>query len=315
MEDGGGARALGMGRAFHAVANDPSAVFFNPAGLAFAQDREILLMHAERFGDLVDRDFIAYTQPVSWSLLGGQAAGFGLSIIRLGVDNIPFTAHLEDQLDSNEDGEISDEELLGLFDLQDQIIMKSDQELAFLLSYGERLGKWQFGASLKVVRQSIGDYSSLGIGLDLGLLRQHLWQRLNFGLKLQDITTTYLAWDTGHNEIISPAVVPAFAYDIPLNSLNAGLLLSCSLETRFENRQDADQYHSGAVSMNVLAGAEMAFSEAVFLRGGFDSGWKSQNLTAGAGFRIRPLTIDYAYAGDVLDIDEVTHRISLTVSF
>ena len=39
------------------------------------------------------------------------------------------------------------------------------------------------------------------------------------------------------------------------------------------------------------------------------------NVTAGAGLYLHPLTVDYAYAGDTLDIDEVPHRISLSVRF
>jgi len=75
MENGGGARALGMGGAFTAVADDPSTTFWNPAGLASAEKREILLMHSERFGDLIDRDFAVYSQPVNWALFGGEASG------------------------------------------------------------------------------------------------------------------------------------------------------------------------------------------------------------------------------------------------
>ena len=58
MENGGGARALALGGAFTAVADDPSASFWNPAGLATFEDQEILVMHSERFGDLIDRDFV-----------------------------------------------------------------------------------------------------------------------------------------------------------------------------------------------------------------------------------------------------------------
>ena len=72
---------------------------------------------------------------------------------------------------------------------------------------------------------------------------------------------------------------------------------------------------SGAVSGNAHLGLELGFSGQVFLRGGMDSGWDAGDVTAGAGFRISPLTIDYAYAGDSLDIDEVTHRLSLSVRF
>jgi hypothetical protein len=304
-----------MGGAFVAVADDPSAVFWNPAGIATLSGRELMLMHAERFGDLIDRDFAAYTQPVGWSLLGGEAAGFGFSVIRLGIDDIPFTSHIN--LDTDGDGEISDSEHFQLLEpeFRDQIIYKSDQEFAFFLSYGELKGHWQFGGSLKVIRQSIGDFSSIGIGLDLGLLRPRIWRRLDFGLKLQDLTTTYLSWSTGQNEVISPAIVPGLAYHFPLPSWNARFLLATSLENRFENRRDHDQYSSGAWSANLHLGGEIAFNERVFLRGGFDGGWDDESLTAGAGFIVRPLTIDYAYAGRHQDFDEVTHRISLTVGF
>ncbi|MCP4292338.1 MAG: UPF0164 family protein [bacterium] len=315
MENGGGARALAMGGAFTAVANDPSATFWNPAGLASTEDKELMLMHSERFGDLIDRDFAAYTQPVNWSILGDGQAGIGISVIRLGVDDIPFTDHLEDQLDTNDDGIVSDEEALGLLDLQDEIRYKSDQEFALMFSYAEQLGTWQVGTSLKVIRQSIGEYSSLGIGADIGLLKPNLWKQLDFGVKFQDITTTYLSWSTGHTEIITPAIVPGLAWTQPLPKWNMALTFAGSLETRFDNRQTADQFNSGSMSANAHTGMELDFAHKVFLRFGYDSGFNPENITAGAGFRLSPLTVDYAYAGDSLDIDEVTHRISVSFAF
>ena len=317
MESGGGARAMALGGAFAAVADDPSATFWNPAGLSTATAPQLLLMHEERFGGLVDRDFAAYVQPVSWALLGGEEAGVGVSLIRLGVDDIPFTDHLRSQLDDNGDGVVDDEEVLGLFELQDQIRFKSDSELALLVSYGERRGAWRFGGSLKFIRQSVGDYSSTGIGLDAAALRPGIWRRLDFGIKLQDVTTTYLSWNTekGTNESIMPAVIPGLAWRQPLPSWNASLLLASSLEARAEDRGAADQFAWGDFGANLHLGMEIGFRERVFLRGGFDSGFGSEDLTAGAGFRLDRLTVDYAYAGDTLDIDEVTHRLSLGVRF
>ncbi len=315
MDDGGGARALALGGAFVAVADDPSAAYWNPAGLSGQPGRQLLLMHSERFGDLIDRDYASYVQPVDWSLLGGSEGAFSVSLIRLGIDDIPFTEHLRDQLDTDGDGVVDDEELQGLFDLQDQIRFESDAEYALFVSYAERHGEWRLGGSLKLIRQSVGDYSSVGVGFDLGLLRPRIWRNLDLGIKLQDATTTYLSWSTGENEVISPVLVPGLAYRFDVPSWNATILVTTSLETHFDDRGEADQYDSGSLSANAHAGLELGFSGRVFLRGGFDSGWDSDHLTAGAGFRLDPLTVDYAYAGDVLGIDEETHRVSVTARF
>jgi len=315
MDDGGGARALALGGAFTAVADDPSAAYWNPAGLSFATDRQLLVMHSERFGDLIDRDYAAYVQPVNWSLLGGDQAGVGVSLIRLGVDDIAFTDHIN--LDADGDGVVSALEQFALFDRQDEIRYVSDAEYALFLSYGERRGNWRLGGSLKFIRQSVGEYSSMGLGVDVGLFRPGLWGNLDFGLKLQDATSTPLAWNTADStvESIAPAVIPALAYRLPVPAWDASVLLTTSFETRFENRGDADQYSTGSLSTNVHAGMEVGFANRVFVRGGFDSGWGSEDMTAGAGFRLSRLTVDYAYAGDVLGIDESTHRISLTAGF
>src|SRR5580765_128324 len=42
-----GARAVGMGETFVAVANDPSAIYWNPAGLASLQRRELSFSHVQ----------------------------------------------------------------------------------------------------------------------------------------------------------------------------------------------------------------------------------------------------------------------------
>lgn len=70
-----GARAGGMGEAFVAQANDATATWWNPAGLAWLNTRELTLMHANwlpqfRLPDLY-YDFIAYITPIpDWGTLG-----------------------------------------------------------------------------------------------------------------------------------------------------------------------------------------------------------------------------------------------------
>src|SRR5262249_12392774 len=52
LKIGVGARAVGLGEAFVAVANDPSAIYWNPAGLASLQRSEVELSHVGWPGDI-----------------------------------------------------------------------------------------------------------------------------------------------------------------------------------------------------------------------------------------------------------------------
>jgi len=83
MAIGIGGRPLGMGGAFVAVANDVTAGYYNPAGLANLNYPQVSLMHSEQFGNLVNYDYAAVGIPF------GTDMSFGISVMRLGVDGIP----------------------------------------------------------------------------------------------------------------------------------------------------------------------------------------------------------------------------------
>ena len=82
LKIGVGARATGLGESFVAVANDPSAIYWNPAGLASLQRQEIAISHVEwpagvRYGHLT------YVLPVR--RLGGSLA-FQLGVLSTELD-------------------------------------------------------------------------------------------------------------------------------------------------------------------------------------------------------------------------------------
>ncbi len=337
MADGGGARALGLGSAFVAVADDASTTFWNPAGLAGQEKKQLLLMHSERFGNLINRDFVSYVHP-----LGGDAHHtLGVTVIRLGLDNIPFTDELARKLDlpaygGNGNGVLDDDEAARIFQFSDEIQYKSDSELAIMGSYARDVGRWQVGGNVKVIHQSLADFSSFGLGIDLGILRRNWWKKLDFGVKFQDATSTYLSWSTGRNESISPVITPGIAYDWVVPSWNLRILGSAALETHFDNRNGdlppgvdsggidgADQFSwSGvglsSVSSNLFLGVEARLSGRVDLRVGSHGGFASEDWTFGAGLDLRPLRVDYAFAGDTLQLggsSNYTHRVSLGVDF
>ncbi len=78
-------RALGMGSAFVALANDVSAGYWNPAGLSRLDFPQAMIMHDERFAGLVNYNYGALAIPYKSDMT------LGFSVIRLGVDGIPDT--------------------------------------------------------------------------------------------------------------------------------------------------------------------------------------------------------------------------------
>jgi len=75
-----GARAIGMGEAYTAAANDSSALQWNPAGLSFAQRKEASFMHSSLI-EGVNYEHIAFAAP-------GDNFSYGLSMSYLGYGDI-----------------------------------------------------------------------------------------------------------------------------------------------------------------------------------------------------------------------------------
>jgi len=82
LKIGVGARPLGMGGAFVAVADDANTIWWNPAGVASIKRKELTLMHNE-MGEDIRYQFLAYSQAVR-KLRGG----LGGSISYLSVSDI-----------------------------------------------------------------------------------------------------------------------------------------------------------------------------------------------------------------------------------
>ena len=82
---GVGGRALGLGGAYTALATDITAGYWNPAGLSSIMYPQVSLRHDERCAGIVNYDYGAVAIPV------GSLSTLALSVIRLGVDDIPNT--------------------------------------------------------------------------------------------------------------------------------------------------------------------------------------------------------------------------------
>lgn len=304
LENEVGARALGMGGAFGALADDGTAVYWNPAGLAQLPKREASMMHAFLFGSLASYDFVSYAQP-----LPGEAT-IAVSWIRLSVDNIPLFSKLK----KTHAQRMEDVEFRGTGVPEGSF---TDREDAFIFSFAKlrRMGidlGWRFfvlpiqlyyGVNLKLIRQKLYTYSASAIGLDLGLLlkvsaidlldRDYLGN-LRLAFNFQDISNTEVTWNTKHQDVIPYNIKHGIAYVQPLPWINSQVSLGFDRDTKYGGENHL--------------GVEYWFRDTLALRLGYNRG----SLTAGAGLKFWILQLDYAFVGYELGH---THRISGAAKF
>ncbi len=289
ISTGVGARALGMGGAHVAVGTDITAGYWNPAGLIGLRFPQLMLMHSSRFNGIVKYDYAAVGLP------SGRYQTFAISLTRLGVDDIPITALTDPSLPLSETNQPYVKALAN------------DAEYALYLSYARLLvGKLSYGVNVKLLHKGVGSNSAYGLGFDVGILINP-WKKLLAGVNLQDVTTTILAWDTRHHELISPTLKLGCAYPFEFALFGSKIMPAFDVDLRFENRRSAAQMNLGPVSFDTHLGLEYALFRIISLRVGTDTG----HFTAGTGIRLPQLQLDYAFMSHDLG---ATHRLSLRVS-
>ena len=294
---GVGSRSLGMGSAYVAVARDVSAGYWNPAGLAFINYPEIMLMHSRQFSGVVNYDYGGVGLPV------GNRSSMGFGLIRLGVDNIKETDIPNPDLAV---GEI-------FVDENGQVVRNTPFEkgsfgatdYALFLTYSKRLAEnFSYGANIKLLNRSIGDNSAWGIGFDIGVIFNPV-SKLIVGVNVQDVTSTMIAWDTGRKELITPSLRTGFSYPITFSFMGGQLLPAMDINFRFENRRASAQGNIGRVSYDLNFGWEYQYHDAFAIRLGSS---EFAPFTAGVGVHLPKLQIDYAFYQHQ-DLNN-THRIS-----
>lgn len=154
---GVGPGALGMGKAYTALATDATAIYWNPAALANQNPYQVYFMHSMLFYG-TNFDYLAGSLPTK------NLGSFGLGMLYLNSG------------DFDQRNELNQE--LGSFSISD---------LAILVSWSKEIYRGiSVGLNYKVVNQSILDYSGTGYGLDLGL-KKRLFDRVDAGLMFMNL--------------------------------------------------------------------------------------------------------------------------------
>lgn len=304
---GVGPRALGMGGAFAGVADDVTAGYWNPAGLAFLTGQTAAVMHSEQLSGFA-YDYAAYAHPFGVA----QRTGFGVSIIRLGLDDIPIT-RLPDPskpIDAVLENGQRNRPFIDRF--------VSDAEYAFLISVARKsTARFAIGGNLKILRKTVGVADAFGLGLDAGVLVSPVGA-LSIGAQVMNLTTTVLTWSTGRKEYLAPLLKMGVGYVWQIPRLHGQVLVAADVDILFEGRKETAPGAVGPASGSTHIGLEYRLQRVIALRVGAES----SELTAGAGVRTPAVTVlgqtltpgvDYAFVSH--SGFGAIHRIGATVEF
>lgn len=303
-----GSRALGMGGAFSAVADDAWSFAWNPAGLALLPPTPLLSgMYSSQYGSpgspLAHFFHTGLILPVS-------QVQVGINWIRLTVPDLRRYPDLTRILSPQER-----EELVRRAE-QGEFIPNADDAfwltLAHLFVIPVDFGWMRFsvpvelplGVNLKLIRQRLAEHTASGLGIDAGAaLRVNLkditfderWPRLALGLFLRDIGGTRLLWSTQRPHRIPSSVQWGIAVTQPLEMWHTEVTLAYDRESRYGG---AHNY-----------GIEVTYRRSFAFRIGAYHGV----LTLGAGVDVGFLSADYGFLADSdVQLGNV-HRLGVTL--
>ena len=319
LSHGVGARALGMGSAFVSIADDATAAYWNPAGLAKVEKHAFSIMYSDSFGaedggflnkGIVEYNFVNYVH---------QFNGFGsigISWIRLGVDDIPLTTFTDTNGNGLDDDFLELDGIPGKSENDGQYFEPptvtgyfSNTDNALLVSYARQVGtNLSIGANFKLLKQSIFENTGSGTGLDIGFILGPFFG-FHIGGMLEDATGTQVRWDTDAEPTFTrdPRFRFGASYQRVLPVIG-NITIGADLQT---NRKDLSLEEESSRPLLRL-GAEYWLLNVVAFR----VGTEDERLALGAGLRLRmgEATMFADYAFNAHDIGD-SQRISISGVF
>lgn len=287
LKIGIGSRAIGMGAAFTATADDMSAVYWNPAGIAANNGNQVYFSHTDWIAG-VSNDFAAIASYVP------------------GIGTIGAFIIISKSLDGEVVRTISQPEGTGeLFDAGG---------IAIGLTYARNLtDNFSIGFNAKYIQENIWHMKSEGFAFDIGVLYKIdilnefriAASVANFGTKMElegrDILEIKSVGEGSQGNLINTKI-ELDQYDLPL-FFRVGIASDLIKAKSYRFTAAIDAIHPNDHTEYINLGGEFAWNEILFARFGYKSLFEKdteQGLTLGVGINSRladivNVMIDYAY--------------------
>ncbi len=298
LKIGVGARGEAMGESFTAVANDASALYWNPAALVQFSENQVIAAHTEYVAD-IKHDFFGVVYHLS-----GQDA-LGASVLSL---------HMKDMEITTEEQPFGTGRYFTFGDV------------AASISYARAMtDQFSFGATFRYVEETLDVLKMRAVMVDLGT---YYWTGLgtirfavvisNFGA---DVTPT------GAVTQLNGETLSSFqSYSLP-TLFKIGVAFDPVRTDDHRLTASVQLNHPNDNAENLRLGAEYSFQNTFFVRGGIkrtigqpllgDDATSEETFALGAGVRvptpISTVQADYAFANYVR-LGSI-HRISLSFTY
>lgn len=182
------ARALSMGGAYVAAANDASAGYWNPAGLVDIEKASLTAMYSADMSYDRSYNYFGFGYTFDFGTIG-------ISWLNAGIKDIK-------EFDEND-------QYLGTF---------KDMNNVFLISYAYKYPDktLSVGGSFKVVNQKIDDYSKTGVGGDIGV-KFRPTDNSAAGFIVRDIGTQVDGWTVPTSIQVGVVLYPLEGFCFPVD--------------------------------------------------------------------------------------------------
>lgn len=220
--EGIGGKAIALGGAFSALADDATAGYFNPAGLGLLTGLHLGGMYEKKFAPGSSFQYVSATVQ-----LPSIGLGSGITLVRRSDTGIPY------------DG--------GIFDASDSLVLLSaGYDLRKILSLKETHG-FALGTNLKIyASKGLEERRALGVGFDLAAL-------FRMGFELWSLRLSYVSLDTLGSTIkwhgtlseISEEVAWLHKLGVAIDFKEWNLSLASDLDISFAE-SDLNRFHLGA---------------------------------------------------------------------
>ena len=288
LKIGVGARSAALGESFIAMANDASALYWNPAGMVQINANDVLFGHTEWFADIKHEFAGAVVQLTSEDAVG-------LSVIALYTDDMPVTTTVM----PTGTGE-----------------MFSFRDLAFGLSYSRRMtDQFSFGITARYVNERLAQLTMQNLLFDVGAYYLTGFSTARFAITVSNFGGT--AKPSGSVNVFGVGTVDQFEEFSPPTMFRLGFAMDPILNETHRLTTSIQLNHPNDNAENLGLGVEYGWNNTVFLRVGYRVNVQEQRLPSfgvGARVPVELTVLTFDYGATDFGLLGMAHRFSLGIS-